>query len=124
MEIQSLVENKVIAIALLVVITAVICVITVKIMQTIGMEKVRKKVYDAFCEAENRFMQGQNEEKFEHVVSVIKPIIPAPFNFFITEKFLRKVVQLWFNLVKDLLDNGRVDSSVKKNSTKKTTTIN
>lgn len=108
---QFLVANKPIAILLIVAITALICILTVKIMQTIGMEKVRKFVYDKFVEAENKFKQGENTEKFEYVVNLTKQAIPAPFNFFITESFMRKVIQLWFNLVKDLLDNGRVDLS-------------
>ena len=108
---QFLAANKPIAFVLLLVITALICILAVKIMQTIGMEKVRKFVYQKFVEAENRFQQGENTEKFEYVVNLTKQAIPAPFNFFITERFMRNVIQLWFNLVKDLLDNGRVDLS-------------
>lgn len=110
---QFLAENKPVALLIIAAITAVIIILGVKIMQTIGMEKVRGFVYRKFVEAENRFEQGQNSDKFEYVVNLTKQAIPAPFNFFITENFMRNVIQLWFDLVKDLLDNGRVDLSVR-----------
>lgn len=97
------------AIQLIIVIllTALFCYIAVKVMQTIGMEKVRKTVYDGFVIAENKFNQGENTEKFNYVVELARKAVPAPFNMFITESLVRKMVQLWFNLCKNLLDDGR-----------------
>ena len=96
--------------------TAFICFITVKILQSIGMEKVRKTVYTAFVDAENRFKKGDNRTKFEYVVGIAKKSIPAPFNLFITETLLRNMVQLWFDLCKDLLDDGKVNGTGKNNN--------
>ena len=86
----------------------------VKLMQTIGMEKVREYVYKLFVEAENEFKHGDNEEKFNYVILYAKSAIPTPFNLFITEKTVRKVVQLWFDLCKDLLDDGKLNKSEKE----------
>ena len=83
----------------------------VKSMQAIGMEKVRKFVYQLFVEAENAFQHGDNTQKFEYVVNLAKSAVPTPFNLFITEKSIRKVIQLWFDLCKDLLDDGRINQS-------------
>lgn len=86
----------------------------VKAMQTIGMEKARSYIYKLFVEAENAFQKGDNTEKFEYVIQFSKSAIPAPFNLFITEKTLRKVIQLWFDLCKDLLDDGKLNNSEKE----------
>lgn len=107
----QLVNNKSFCILALCILTVVFCLIAVKIMQTIGMEKVRKTVYRAFIEAENRFRYGENRSKFNYVVDVAKKSIPAPFNLFITEDLIRDVIQLWFDLCKDLLDDGRMNGT-------------
>lgn len=86
-------------------------VILVKAMQTIGMEKIRGYVYQLFIEAEHAFEQGENSQKFEYVIQLARSHLPMPFSLFITETLLRKVVQLWFDLCKDLLDDGRVNGT-------------
>lgn len=108
-----LVQNKEIAIALLIIITVIFCIVFVKIMQKIGLEKVRKTAYEGFTYAERMFNHGENKEKFDYVIKLVQESIPKPFNFFITEKLLRKVVQLWFDLCKDLLDDGKLNGSIK-----------
>ena len=85
--------------------------IIVKLLQTVGLEKIRAVVYQLFIDAEHAFQEGENEEKFEYVINAAKTFIPAPFNLFITETLLRRVVQAWFDIVKDLLDDGRVNGS-------------
>ena len=115
---QQLVSNKPACILVICVLVATFCVVAVKFMQTIGMEKVRKTVYHAFVEAENLFRQGDNKTKFEYVVDIAKKAVPAPFNLFITEKLLREVVQLWFDLCKDLLDDGKMNGTGKQSNKK------
>lgn len=85
----------------------------VKEMQRLGLEKIRKIVYQGFVTAENRFKHGDNERKFEYVVALARENIPAPFHAFISVKLLKAVVQAWFDLVKDLLDDGRINQSSK-----------
>lgn len=83
----------------------------IKYIQRMGLESIRKRVYRAFLAAEHYFQHGENSEKFEYVLSIAKSAIPAPFNLFITETLLRKVVQAWFDLVKDLLDDGEFNGT-------------
>lgn len=83
----------------------------VKYVQCVGLEHIRQKVYQAFLVAEHEFQYGDNTEKFEYVINIAKSSIPAPFNLFITESLLRKVVQAWFDLIKDLLDDGKLNST-------------
>ena len=104
---EYLTDNPVMGIMFIVAVIAVAIFLLIKLIQVIGMEKVRAYVYQLFVEAENEFMYGANKEKFEYVVNLAKAAIPAPFNLFITEGLLRKTVQLWFDICKDLLDDGR-----------------
>ena len=110
---EYLTQNPVIAIIFMVIVVAVALFLFIKTMQTIGMEKVRAYVYKLFIEAEHEFKHGENEEKFDHVILFAKSAIPTPFNLFITERTVRKVVQLWFDLCKDLLDDGKMNGTGK-----------
>lgn len=85
--------------------------VIVKVAQKVGLERIRGEVYQLFLDAEHDFLEGQNEAKFEYVVEAARGFIPMPFSLFITETLLRKVVQAWFDLVKDLLDDGKVNGT-------------
>lgn len=98
-----------IALAAAGVVVAVILI--VKYIQNIGLESIRERVYKAFLEAEHEFQHGDNTAKFEYVINIAKTAIPVPFNLFITETLLRKIVQTWFDLVKDLLDDGKFNGT-------------
>lgn len=108
---QFFVSNPVLAIIFILVVVAVVLYAVVKLLQTIGLEKVRGKVYEGFLKAEHEFKHGDNHTKFEYVVNLAKQSVPTPFNLFITEDLLRKVIQLWFDLVKDLLDDGKLNGT-------------
>lgn len=108
---QFLVENPTLATAFIILGVAVALFFVVKVMQTIGMERVRGYVYKLFVEAEHEFKHGENEEKFDYVVCLARGAVPSPFNLFITERLLRKVIQTWFVLVKDLLDDGKLNGT-------------
>ena len=85
--------------------------LAIRVFRHIGLEKIRGKVYQLFLEAEHEFQYGDNEEKFEYVINLARAAIPSPFNLFITETLLRKVVQAWFDMIKDLLDDGKLNKS-------------
>ena len=106
---QFFIDNPVVAIIFIVLVVAVAIFLAVKSMQNIGLEKIRAYVYQGFIKAEHEFQQGDNEQKFDYVVQLARSSIPAPFNLFITEKLLRKVIQLWFDICKDLLDDGKLN---------------
>lgn len=108
-----LTQNPTMAIVFIAVVVVAALFLLVKVMQTVGMEKVRAYVYKLFVEAEHEFEHGENTDKFEYVICFAKSAIPAPFNLFITEKLLRKIVQTWFTLCKDLLDDGKLNGTGK-----------
>lgn len=108
-----LVKYPVIAILFIVIVVVAAIFLLVKGIQKIGLEKVRGYVYKLFVLAENEFEQGENEQKFEYVVQLARSAIPLPFNLVITESLLRKVIQAWFDICKDLLDDGKINKSGK-----------
>lgn len=111
---QYLVSNKVVAIVFLALVLVGIIYLVVKKLQSIGLEKIRAYVYQKFIEAEHDFQYGENDEKFEYVVNLARSQIPSPFNLFITEKLLKNVIQTWFDLVKDLLDDGKLNGTTEQ----------
>lgn len=106
-----LVNNPVLAITFLLIVLAVFIFLFVKMIQRIGLEKVRKIVYDSILKAEHNFQRGDNEQKFEYVVQMARSSIPLPFNLFITTERLKSFTQLSFDLVKDLLDDGKMNGT-------------
>ena len=107
---EYLVKHPILAIIFIVIVVALAIFLMVKLIQKVGLEKVREVVYKGFVEAENEFLYGENTEKFDFVVDLAKKSIPLPFSLFITDTLLRKVIQLWFDLCKDLLDDGKLNS--------------
>jgi len=77
------------------------------------MDQIRADVYKLFLSAEHMFLSGQGKQKMDYVIQMARSLLPTWARFFITEDLLRKIVQLWFDSVKDLLDDGKYNSSVK-----------
>lgn len=113
---EYLVSNPVIAIIFIAIVLVGIIYLVVKKLQNMGLEKIRADVYQAFLKAEHKFKHGENEQKFEYVVNLARSHLPMPFSMFITEDLLKNVVQMWFDLVKDLLDDGRMNGTGQNNT--------
>ena len=108
---EFFVKNPMMATLFMAIVVTAAIVLLVKAMQALGLEKIRGYVYKLFVAAEHEFQYGDNAEKFEYVVNLAKSAIPMPFSLFITESLLRKVVQAWFDICKDLLDDGKLNNS-------------
>lgn len=103
---------------------SVICVIMA--MVTIGItvylyirdntiDGIREDVYQLFLKAEHMFTDSNSgQEKMKWVLSQIHNIMPAWARLFVSQTTLEYVVQLWFNAVKDLLDDGKYNKSTKE----------
>ena len=75
--------------------------------------EIRAYVYKLFLEAEHTYTETESgKQKMEYVIQRARSMLPNWAQFFITEEVLRKVVQMWFEAVKDLLDDGKVNRSV------------
>lgn len=111
---EFLLQNQVVAIVFIVAMVIIAIFLVIKAVQRIGLEKVRGYVYKLFIKAEHEFEHGDNEQKFEYVIQLARSAIPMPFSLFITESLLRKVIQAWFSLCKDLLDDGTINGTGNK----------
>jgi hypothetical protein len=105
-------------------VVAVICVIVALV--TIGitvylyirentLDGIREDAYQLFLKAEHMYTESNSgQKKMKWVLTQIYNIMPAWARFFITEATMEYVVQMWFNAVKDLLDDGKYNKSTKE----------
>lgn len=111
---EFLVQYPVIAFIFIVLVVIAIIYLAIKFVQIIGLERIRGYVYKLFVEAEHEFEHGENIQKFEYVVQLARSHLPTWAEPFITEKLLRSVIQIWFDLCKDLLDDGKFNGTGKE----------
>ena len=77
------------------------------------LEEIRVDVYQLIIAAEHLYTEsGQGKQKLRWVVSKARLLLPKWALFFITEETLEKVIDIWFQGVKDLLDDGKYNKSV------------
>lgn len=79
-----------------------------------GLEKIRAKVYEAFVEAEARFEHGENDAKLTYAVEAaqaalqaapIPAIVKAIIMPFLTTENLKKILSVWYQQVKLLVQS-------------------
>ena len=82
-----------------------------------SLADIRADVYKLFLEAEHQFTEtGAGKQKMEFVIYHARMLLPPALKFFVTEEVLAKAIQLWFEAVKDLLDDGKYNGSTKENA--------
>jgi hypothetical protein len=75
-------------------------------------EEIRCDVYQLFLQAEHKYKEsGAGKQKMEWVVYQARMLLAEWLQMFITEDFLFDVFQKWFDAVKDLLDDGKINNS-------------
>lgn len=77
-----------------------------------SLEEIRGDVYQLFLKAENnpRIMYS-GKQKMKWVLQQARGLLPAWAKLLITDALLEKVVQSWFDAIKDLLDDGKLNQS-------------
>lgn len=69
-------------------------------------------VYHLFLQAEHAFKEaGSGKQKMKYVVSQARRHLPSWLQYFVTDEFLESVIEKWFQAVKDLLDDGKLNGS-------------
>lgn len=107
-------KELVVAIACMVVAIFAIAVTLYLYIRDNTLEELREDAYQLFLKAENRFTESNSgHEKMMWVLSQIRNILPSWARWFISESTLEYIVQMWFNAVKDLLDDGKYNKSTK-----------
>lgn len=77
------------------------------------LEDIRADVYQLFLKAEHTYTEtGEGKQKMKYVIQQARGLLPRWLNVFITDELLEKVIEMWFQAVKDLLDDGKINKSV------------
>lgn len=76
------------------------------------LSEIRADVYQLFLVAEhNPNFTKAGKQKMKWVLSKARGLLPNWAQLLITDACLEKVVQAWFDAVKDLLDDGKLNST-------------
>lgn len=77
-----------------------------------SLQEIRTDVYKLFLQAEHLFTETESgKQKMEWVLRKARGLLPGLLQDLISEEFLYEVIQTWFDAVKDLLDDGKVNGS-------------
>lgn len=76
--------------------------------------KLREIAYKLIRQAESVIVgTKKGQERFNLVLSQLYNMIPAWLKFFIPRSLLEQKLQEWFDLIKDSLDDGKINDSAK-----------
>lgn len=77
-----------------------------------SLEQIRENVYQLILKAEHAFTESSaGKQKMKWVIQEARKLLPGWLQLILTDAALEKVVQVWFNGIKDLLDDGKVNGS-------------
>jgi hypothetical protein len=83
-------------------------------VRTHGLDGIRKDVYQLFLKAEHIWTEsGQGEKRMKWVVQRARGLLPSWLRFTVSEAILKRIIQFWFDGIKDLLDDGKLNNSCK-----------
>ena len=84
------------------------------IFQNRSLEDIRADVYQLILKAEHIYEEsGSGKQKMKWVVSQARKLLPQWAQALISEETLMNIIQIWFDGVKDLLDDGKMNDSSK-----------
>ena len=78
------------------------------------LDEIRGDVYQLVLKAEHTYKESTSgKQKMKWVVSQARKLLPGWLQMIISEEMLEKIIQVWFDEVKDLLDDGKMNGSQK-----------
>ena len=79
------------------------------------LDEIRGDVYQLVLKAEHTYrLSSSGKQKMKWVVSQARKLLPGWMQIIISEEMLQKIIQVWFDEVKDLLDDGKMNGSQKR----------
>lgn len=97
-----------------VVVAASIIAMAVTYLKNRTLEQIRVDVYQLILKAEHMYKESaQGKQKMKWVVSQARKLLPGWMQTLISEENLMAIIQVWFDGVKDLLDDGRMNNTGK-----------
>lgn len=110
--------NTIIGIAAIVALLAICIVLTCLYLRGKTKDEIRTDVFKLCQEAERIYKHGENMQKFTYVVQLARSLLPKCVQAFVTvpmlEALFKKLIQELFDEIKDYLDDGEVNGSVKE----------
>ncbi len=104
--------NTIIMVILVVVAIIGLGICTYIYIRNKSLEDIRADVYQQFLKAEHMYKEsGSGKQKMKYVISQARMLLPNWLQIFITEELLEMVIEEWFQAVKDLLDDGKLNRS-------------
>ena len=77
------------------------------------LQDIRMDVYKLFLKAEKKYYEsGQGEQKMKWVVSKARSLLPPWLQLVMSEDVFIRLVQIWFDGIKDLLDDGKINNNI------------
>lgn len=77
-----------------------------------GLEEIRVDVYRLFLRAEHMVKESKaGKQKMKWVLSQARLLLPKWMQLIISEDIFEQIIQLWFDQIKDLLDDGKLNHS-------------
>ena len=103
----------------LIAVAAVLLLITLFVgyqyLEMKGLEGIRAEVYQLILKAEHMYeASGTGKQKLKWVVQQARGLLPKWLGWLLTEDVLMEIIDKWFQGVKDLLDDGKVNGSSAK----------
>lgn len=113
MELLNMIPMWVI-IAALIIVALTIIMMAVTYFKGRSLEDIRNDVYQLILKAEHMYEEsGSGKQKMKWVVSQARNLLPKWVQALISEDTLMNIIQAWFDGVKDLLDDGKMNHSEK-----------
>lgn len=93
-------------------VVASIIIMAFSYLKNRSLEQIRENVYKLILKAEHMFMEtSSGRQKMKWVVQEARKLLPGWLQAILSDAALEKVVQAWFDGIKDLLDDGKVNGS-------------
>ena len=113
-EIMNMTQEPVLFIVLTVLVFFFVALGMYKYLKRKNIEEIRSDVYKLVLRAEHVYKESDSGiQKMKWVVSQARRLLPGWLQVIISEEALEKIIQIWFDEVKDLLDDGKVNGSQK-----------
>ena len=101
-------------IVILIIVALTIIMMAVTYFKGRSLEEIRNDVYQFILKAEHMYEEsGSGKQKMKWVVSQARKLLPKWAQALISEDTLMNIIQAWFDGVKDLLDDGKMNHSEK-----------
>lgn len=103
------------ALVIITIMLAVFCLILgIEYFRSKTLDEIRQDVYKLFLKAEYEFKESHaGKQRMKWVVNKARGLLPTWAQMIITEEMFERLLQFWFDGIKDLLDDGKINNGTK-----------